>query len=236
MSWMLVERRALFLSKIAAPPSPSAAMEPKTPPESPAILHYSLPSPGLKSPLAMFDQKHTLPRKSWVEQVDFRLPEGERTKRFVRQPLPSLEQISARLNAQRQAAVEASVTEPVNTNPSPRLPAFLKNGPRSLSQEASLALSTEAPAPAAAPPRLSRLQMTGRMRTTSQLIPSSPVPTVLISPASVEERLPSPPKTPTSPKLQVTTTVVPRSSSVSPVRDIRSFKFGRCLPIPSRLN
>lgn len=39
----LVERRALFLSKVQAPPSPRATLLPKTPPESPAIFHYSLP-------------------------------------------------------------------------------------------------------------------------------------------------------------------------------------------------
>lgn len=35
-----IERRALFLSKVLAPPSPTATCTPKTPPESPAIFHY----------------------------------------------------------------------------------------------------------------------------------------------------------------------------------------------------
>ncbi|THG93638.1 hypothetical protein EW145_g8324 [Phellinidium pouzarii] len=83
-----VERRALFLSKIGAPPSPSAVSMPKTPPDSPAIFHYSLPSPGLMSPLALFEKlgledrtDESAVRKVWVEQVDFRLP-----KRFEAEP------------------------------------------------------------------------------------------------------------------------------------------------------
>lgn len=38
-----VVRRALFLSKVLAPPSPTATTLPKTPPESPAIFHYVCP-------------------------------------------------------------------------------------------------------------------------------------------------------------------------------------------------
>ncbi|KAF8973754.1 hypothetical protein BDZ97DRAFT_1634426, partial [Flammula alnicola] len=99
-----VERRALFLSKVQAPPSPTATITPKTPPESPAILHYSLPSPGLVSPLALFEslnENYEGIRPSWVEQVDFRLPE-DNCKPKARQTkpshgLPSLDQISARL-------------------------------------------------------------------------------------------------------------------------------------------
>src|SRR2546421_296785 len=84
----LVERRALFLSKVQAPPSPTATMTPKTPPDSPAIFHYTLPSPGLVSPLAMFDNLNdnndSAPHK-WVEQVDFRLP-SDCNNRLTRSP------------------------------------------------------------------------------------------------------------------------------------------------------
>ncbi|KAF9056366.1 hypothetical protein BJ165DRAFT_1522282 [Panaeolus papilionaceus] len=106
-----MERRALFLSKVLAPPSPTATTLPKTPPESPAIFHYSLPSPGLVSPLALFEtlgeNKDSAP-KIWVEQVDFRLPEGA-AKPVQQQPmkpisgLPSLDQISARLISRQTA-------------------------------------------------------------------------------------------------------------------------------------
>ncbi|KAJ3475450.1 hypothetical protein NLI96_g11832 [Meripilus lineatus] len=76
-----LERRALFLSKVQAPPSPTSTLEPKTPPESPAIFHYSLPSPGLESPLAVFETLVTEnpnmpPRRTWVEQHS-RLQEEE---------------------------------------------------------------------------------------------------------------------------------------------------------------
>lgn len=114
-----VERRALFLSKILAPPSPTATLTPKTPPDSPAIFHYSLPSPGLVSPLALFESLSedsnygplSYGREPWIEQVDFRLPEyttakdpGAQTSRpHAGRPLPSLDQISARLSSQGYA-------------------------------------------------------------------------------------------------------------------------------------
>ena len=49
-------------------------MTPKTPPESPSVFHYTLPSPGLVSPLALFETLHdkgSVPH-TWVEHVDFR--------------------------------------------------------------------------------------------------------------------------------------------------------------------
>jgi hypothetical protein len=71
------ERRALFLSKIDALPSPTAASLPVTPPESPAVFHFTLPSPGLVSPLALFEALEKVQGKNGpppvrVEQVDFR--------------------------------------------------------------------------------------------------------------------------------------------------------------------
>ncbi|KAG6911812.1 hypothetical protein DXG01_000059 [Tephrocybe rancida] len=108
-----VERRALFLSKVLVPPSPSATLTPKTPPDSPAIFHYSLPSPGLVSPLALFeslsDEHNYGPfsygREPWVERVDFRIPEytevkEPRSRMSTGRHLPSLDQISARLTSQ----------------------------------------------------------------------------------------------------------------------------------------
>ena len=69
-----MERRKLFLSKIEALPSPTAASLPVTPPESPAVFHFSLPSPGLVSPLALFEtlDNEVNSRHIRVEQVDFR--------------------------------------------------------------------------------------------------------------------------------------------------------------------
>lgn len=69
-----IERRNLFLSKIEALPSPTAASLPVTPPESPAVFHFSLPSPGLVSPLALFEtlDHESTSRPIRVEQVDFR--------------------------------------------------------------------------------------------------------------------------------------------------------------------
>ncbi|KAL1667634.1 hypothetical protein GGF50DRAFT_48003 [Schizophyllum commune] len=129
-----LERRALFLSKINAPPSPTATGTPKTPPESPAIFHYTLPSPGLISPLALFDALNhdsnqetgflTYPREPWVEQVDFRskcttisdeLPKTPKPAKRSR--LPSLDDISRRMGLAKGAKE--------NAVPS-RLPAFLQ--------------------------------------------------------------------------------------------------------------
>ncbi|KAF8167911.1 hypothetical protein B0H34DRAFT_683633 [Crassisporium funariophilum] len=99
-----VERRALFLSKVHAPPSPTATITPKTPPESPSIFHYSLPSPGLESPLALFESlndRHakSAPPRIWVEQVDFRKAKSGQDYSYIKpvHGLPSLDQISARL-------------------------------------------------------------------------------------------------------------------------------------------
>lgn len=86
-----LERRALFLSKVQSAPTPEAAESPVTPPESPAIFHFTLPSPGMQSPLAMFGKLSSesdqgcnsvnFPRdssapqearKGWVEEIDFK--------------------------------------------------------------------------------------------------------------------------------------------------------------------
>ena len=79
----------------------------KTPPESPGIFPYSLPSPGLESSLTLFDSwsgnhAEDVPH-TWVEHDDF----DERSKSkpsLTRSPtkpargLPSLDQISARFS------------------------------------------------------------------------------------------------------------------------------------------
>ncbi|KAJ7630672.1 hypothetical protein FB45DRAFT_978948 [Roridomyces roridus] len=201
-----VERRALFLSKVLAPPSPTATLLPKTPPDSPAIFNYSLPSPDvLVSPLAFFESLNENPacgplsygREPWVEQVDFRVKTAVKsgnnrvprpkstTHASTAKPVPSLDQISARLSSHghvRTPSAEAAEQRKL------RLPAFLA--------------ASRKPAP-----RLTigvgRLQMPVR----------APVPTKA-------ENLPlMPPRSPCyplSPNLQVTTLVVPRTASSSP--------------------
>ncbi|KAJ7492891.1 hypothetical protein FB451DRAFT_554572 [Mycena latifolia] len=200
-----VERRALFLSKVLAPPSPTATLMPKTPPDSPAIFNYTLPSPGLVSPLALFESLNENPscgplsywREPWVEQVDFRIPADRRktkadstrsskpepTQAKPAKPIPSLDQISARLSSQghvRTPSAEAAERKL-------RLPAFLAQ--------------SRQPAP-----RLTigvgRLQLPVRSTPTkAENLPNMP---------------PRSPCYPLSPNLQVTTLVVPRTSSLSP--------------------
>ncbi|KAF8222599.1 hypothetical protein L208DRAFT_1455072 [Tricholoma matsutake] len=131
-------RRAIFLSRILAPPSPTATLTPKTPPDSPAIFHYTLPSPGLISPIAHFE---TLERNStygvlpyvcepWVEQIDFRSSrcnnlaevDGKSSSIDVARDykgMPSLDQISARMNFQGHLRTKVSAKYAT------RLPAFL---------------------------------------------------------------------------------------------------------------
>ncbi|TRM61478.1 hypothetical protein BD626DRAFT_549091 [Schizophyllum amplum] len=135
-----------FLSKINAPPSPTATGTPKTPPDHPlsSIVH-TLPSPGLISPLALFDALNhdsnsesgflSYPREPWIEHVDFRkckaltkdapAPVYETTpksaKRTSSKRLPSLDDITRRMGLARGATTDAVPN---------RLPAFLQSAPR----------------------------------------------------------------------------------------------------------
>jgi hypothetical protein len=124
-----VERRALFLSKVNAPPSPTATGLPKTPPESPSIFHYSLPSPGLISPLSLFESLQqndsTEPVQypsiePWVEQVEYRRLQGPNGRP------PSLEQITAHMSFHRHAA---TAKDERHRPPIP-LPTFLRSPSR----------------------------------------------------------------------------------------------------------
>ncbi|KII93340.1 hypothetical protein PLICRDRAFT_26598 [Plicaturopsis crispa FD-325 SS-3] len=223
-----VERRALFLSKVHAPPSPTATSTPKTPPESPAIFHYTLPSPGLVSPLALFESLEDPSsgarvgiREPWVEQVDFRMPKGMQSKTSSAVPritivnppssldakpkksLPSLDQITARLSLSGR---QASAPAPAQST-SRRLPAFLNPEMRAKS---SSAVET----PAQSKPRATLPIGVGRLKMPIRAAPviSSPQPlkaTRMTPPCS--------PRSPLTPKLQITTLVVPRTSSTSPV-------------------
>jgi hypothetical protein len=221
-----LERRALFLSKVQAPPSPGATLLPKTPPESPAVFHYTLPSPGLVSPLALFESLANddparisyQSRESWVEQVDFRIPGDDmKSKEAPRsnltpsrrgipsKRLPSLDQITARLSFQGQ------VFSPVpQTTRSTRLPAFLKAERTPAKQESSPPKEVSV-SPATRPTlaAVGRLQMPTRA-----VVPiSAPVPT------KAETSQIIPPKSPCSPampNLEVTVTLVPRTASASP--------------------
>ncbi|KAJ7071294.1 hypothetical protein C8F01DRAFT_1047199 [Mycena amicta] len=183
-----VERRALFLSKVLAPPSPTSTLLPKTPPESPAIFNYTLPSPGLVSPLALFESLNENPayglfghREPWVEQVDFRLPKKASdpmpaslsTYARLAKPLPSLDQITARLSFKGHVRTPSAERK--------RLNAFLAQS------------------------GVGRLQMPIRAPSPDMTVD---LPTVNIAPRS--------PCYPLSPKLQVTTLVVPRTSTLSP--------------------
>ncbi|KAF8711769.1 hypothetical protein RHS03_01384, partial [Rhizoctonia solani] len=113
------ERRALFLSKIIAPPSPTSTETAVTPPESPAIFHFSLPSPGLASPLELFE--NVASREHWIEEVDY-------NKKSIRTPardafpagrLPSLDQITARLRPTLNVNAVPTIPSIVIESPSP---------------------------------------------------------------------------------------------------------------------
>ncbi|KAF5368342.1 hypothetical protein D9758_002420 [Tetrapyrgos nigripes] len=194
-----VERRALFLSKVLAPPSPTATLQPKTPPDSPAIFHYSLPSPGLVSPLALFESLNdtsttgplTYAREPWVEQVDFRtrrqsgLKAADKpvlpvvTDKKATKTMPSLEEISARLGQQGHTRTPSNET----------VPRFSMNIDRPSADRPRLALGV------------------GRLQMPQPQQQQRPVATFLP---------PKSPLSPLSPKIEVRTMVVPRSSSLSP--------------------
>ena len=103
LSRLLADRRALFLSRVQPPPSPTA---PETQPDSPGLFHHSLPSPGLESSLTLFESwsgNHTDDvLDAWVERVDLHLvddvpkPSLNRSSTKPVCGLPSLDQISAR--------------------------------------------------------------------------------------------------------------------------------------------
>jgi len=184
-----MERRARFLVKVAEPPRPSAACEPKTPPDSPAIFNYTLPSPGLVSPLAMYEhlEEECVTPQPWTEQVDFRLPKSAVQLKPSRSALtftsgnvlPSLDEISARLGFKKLSEADQAT---------PRLPSFL------LKKQVP-AVPSEAPvAPASI--TIGRLRMPA-----SRSRSASPPP---------EQYVYEVPPSPVTPKLQVTTTVVPR--------------------------
>lgn len=204
---LIVERRALFLSKVQAPPSPRSTLLPKTPPESPALFHYSLPSPGLRSPLTAFaNEDFGKPRESWVEQVDFRLPEQEYVKPpprsaslFKTKKLPSLDQITAHLSNQVMSHDGIGPQSRHTT----RLPAFLQS-----------VAATKTEAVEGAKPRPMLPAGVGRLH-----FPVRSASPPNEEPAKLEIRCPSPrlPPSPCSPKLQIKTTVVPHTSSHSPV-------------------
>lgn len=184
-----MERRARFLLKVAEPPCPAAAYEPKTPPDSPAIFNYSLPSPGLVSPLAMYEhlEEECVTSQPWTEQVDFRLPKSAAQPKSdcpamafkSGRVLPSLDEISARLNFSKLSGAH---------RPSPRLPSFL--------QKKQYAVTEPKAPPKPAPITIGRLRMPG-----SRARGPSPPP---------EQQVYEVPPSPVTPKLQVTTTVIPR--------------------------
>ena len=175
--------------KVAEPPCPAAAYEPKTPPDSPAIFNYSLPSPGLVSPLAMYEhlEEECVTSQPWTEQVDFRLPksvvqpESNRPAMAFKggRVLPSLDEISARLNFSKLSGAH---------RPSPRLPSFL--------QKKQYAVAEPKTPPKPAPITIGRLRMPG-----SRARGPSPPP---------GQQVYEVPPSPVTPKLQVTTTVIPR--------------------------
>ena len=224
----LVERRVRFLTKLAAPPSPSAADLPVTPPDSPAIFHFTLPSPGLESPLehfeALLDHPELFENTKRVEQVDFRLPRQGQAEvtRYSHSSgpamnntssLPSLDQISQRLN-------KGSVTSSTNAAPCPghgskgnsRLPSFLH------SCSPSVTVTPEAtPVANNQPPKRSRpvLPVLSLRTATKSVGLAIRTPTPIATSGPAFPAFPPSPKSPQHVKLQITTTVSSHTRSNS---------------------
>ena len=216
----VVERRALFLSKILAPPSPTAVDIPKTPPESPAIFHYTFPSPGMESPLSLFEtigssdsqiDSFSLACEPWVEQVDFRLPEDQwvsKKKLPTQKPakvLPTLADISARLNLSRPSSAPMPLAAGEARQSSTRLPAFLRPGMQQQPPPAPL------PEPVVKPRRNLTLNLDD-----SQTAAARDARVSALATAPPQYPLPESPRSPRKLTLQVKTLVVPRTPTMSP--------------------
>lgn len=228
-----MERRARFLYKLAEPPSPSAADVPVTPPESPAIFHFSLPSPGLESPIEIFEDVNSHPElyetSMRIEQVDFRLPKQKEAAAAAARrshatlygmptsPFPSLDQISLRMS-------KNVVTITTTRAPSPdqesakgnRLPSFLRA--RSPTPPASQERSDIIPQPKEQIPRKSRLVLPdlvlrGATRPTTNVVLKSPSP--VDAKKNMFSVFPPSPRSARGAKLQITTTICPPTSSKS---------------------
>ena len=221
-----MERRALFLSKVQAPPSPSATLIPVTPPESPAVFHYSLPSPGLDSPLEVFEAlalgHSTAPScKPWVEQVDFRLP-GDALRKaplrsapaavLKRKILPSLDQITARMSSIGHVA--APTAHEGQARVSMRLPSFLRT-PAANAGQPEVPASKPATQQPVARARAPLPTGVGRLRFPTRDVPEEAPKVKIAQPTPCLP--PVSPRSPIAPRLQITTTVVPRTTSASPV-------------------
>lgn len=148
------------------------------------------------------------PRQTWVEQVDFHMPNKKVSMSIRSTPkhkgkVPSLEEITAHYVP---AGVTAETTQPTH---GARLPAFL-------------AVRDTAAKRRSLPADVGRLHFP--VRSNSPPAPEKPAP-VIHAPVAL------PPSSPRSPKLQITTQVVPRTSSNSPTKftesNLRAFEAMR---------
>lgn len=165
------------------------------------MFHYALPSPGLESPLAMYEylENECVTSKPWIEQVDYRLPfPAKASPKNVRAPassrsskkgLPSLAQISAHMTMKQLSDTHEAAAAPR------RLPSFL--------QQKQQSAVVEEPVRKASPPPIS----VGRLRMPGTRSSSPPAPEV--------KRIYSAPPSPKTPELQVTITLVPRTASTT---------------------
>lgn len=177
-----VERRALFLSKVQAPPSPTAALTPKTPPDSPAIFHYTLPSPGLVSPLALFESLHDSRdgvRRGWVEQVDFKQAKPVYEKAKVYPGLPTLDQISARLipHVAQEDLPEFPALSPRNgPKPRPSLGVGRLRMPLRTQPTSTMPLELQPKPRASLPPKSPLLHLSPDLHVTTLVVPRTHSP------------------------------------------------------------
>ncbi|KAG9102861.1 hypothetical protein FRC06_000925 [Ceratobasidium sp. 370] len=184
------ERRALFLSKIAAPPSPTSAETAVTPPESPAVFHFTLPSPGLASPLELFETVKA--RDSWIEHVDYN---HNCTKRMPSR-LPSLDQITARLRptvvVESPAPVLAADRQDEVKPRASRLPDSIRASTRARSTSPPIVVVTPSvPAAAPAPVVATPQAPVPAVATSAPPAPISPPKPKSIKPVLVPQSIPA---------------------------------------------
>jgi hypothetical protein len=206
------------LSKLAAPPSPSAAELPVTPPDSPAIFHFTLPSPGLESPLEHFenllDHPELFEHTRRIEQVDFRLPRKKQPDiahhhHFTHLAsngaslIPSLDQISRRLNiGPGSISTSRSPSPDEGSKGNSRLPSFLRSRSPPSGAAAEAAPPCNGQPNKRSRPVLPFLSL-GAATPPAGVAARTPTPIVAKGPAFPE--FPPSPKSPHRVKLQVTT-------------------------------
>lgn len=203
------ERRQTFLARLLATPSssPTTLTTPVTPPDSPAEFHFTLPSPGLVSPLALFET---------IANGEFECDEDDDGSAYGYDRVEKVNW-AQEVKAKKYAVLKGEYAEQEPRSPVARVGGMVMGmsigmGMDSIMRQQPQAQKATPPAPTRLPigVNVGRLQIpnTGR-----RLTPAS-TPTVTVTPAESNSKVIVPPRRGAS-LLHSTT---PTSSAPSPSR------------------